>query len=376
MLFKDIVGQTALKSRLVQTVRESRVSHAWLFFGSEGSGTLPLSIAFARYILCTRRENEDACGTCPSCNKINKYIHPDLHFIFPVNKTGSVDKESVVSDDFIAVWRDFLLKQPYGRLTQWYDSIDLENRQGIINTEESKRLLVKMNLKPFESEYKVMIIWHPEKMNDHAANKLLKMLEEPPPMTIFLMAGENPDQLLSTIRSRCMQVKVPRIKDEDLYEVLQTRYGLTDDKATDLVRLVSGNYLRSMELISEEEDQEFNFTRFRDLMRLCFTKKIPEMIRISEDLSLLTREKQKSFLEYGLRAIRESLALHFNSPRMVYISEKERVFMPNFAPYVNGMNVVPISDEINRAIVDIERNGNGRIIFLDLVLKLSALIRK
>ncbi len=156
------------------------------------------------------------------------------------------------------------------------------------------------------------------------------------------MAGENPDQLLSTIRSRCMQVKVPRIADEDLHKTLLIRHGLTADKATDLVRLASGNYLRAMELLSEEEDQDYNFTRFRDLMRLCFTKNIPELIRISEDLSVLTREKQKSFLEYGLRAIRESLALHFNTPGIVYISEKERVFIPNFAPFINGMNVVPI----------------------------------
>ncbi|NTV84506.1 MAG: hypothetical protein HGA23_09445 [Bacteroidales bacterium] len=246
----------------------------------------------------------------------------------------------------------------------------------MINTEESKRLLMKMNLKPFESDHKVVIIWHPEKMNDHAANKLLKMLEEPPPRTIFLMAGENPDQLLSTIRSRCMQVKVPRIADEDLQNTLLIRHGLTADKVTDLVRLAAGNYLRAKELLSEEEDQEFNFTRFRDLMRLCFTKNIPELVRISEDMSLITREKQKSFLEYGLRAIRESLALHFNIPGIIYLSENERVFMSNFAPFVNGMNVVPVSDEINHAIADIERNGNSRIIFLDLALKLSGLIKK
>jgi DNA polymerase-3 subunit delta' len=376
MLFTDIVGQEPLKKRLIQTVKEARVSHAWLFFGPEGSGVLPLAIAFTRYLLCTSRGDRDACGNCPSCNKVSKYIHPDLHFIYPVNKTRSLDKDSVVSDDFIAIWRDFLLQQPYGRLTQWYDAIDLENRQGMINTEESKRLLMKMNLKPFESDYKVVIIWYPEKMNDHAANKLLKMLEEPPPMTIFLMAGENPDQLLSTIRSRCMQVKVPRIADEDLHKTLLIRHDLTTDKVTDLVRLAAGNYLRATELLSEEEDLDFNFTKFRDLMRLSFTKNIPELVRITEDLSLITREKQKSFLEYGLRAIRESLALHFNTPGIIYLSENERVFMSNFAPFVNGMNVVPVSDEINRAIADIERNGNSRIIFLDLALKLSGLIKK
>jgi len=376
MLFSDIVGQLPLKNRLVQTVKENRVSHAWLFFGQEGSGTLPLVVAFARYILCTSRRDNDACGTCPSCNKVNKYIHPDLHFTYPVNKTRSMDKETVVCDDFIAEWRSFLLKKPYGRLTQWYDAIDMENKQGIINTEESRRLSAKLNLKSFESEYKIVIIWQPEKMNDQAGSKLLKLLEEPPPMTIFMLAGENPDQLLSTIKSRCVQVKVPRINDSDLNDLLLSKHGVTADKAAEIVRLASGNYLKALELLSDEADLQYHFTRFRDLMRLCYSKNVPELIRISEELSLLTRENQKSFLEYGLRTIRESLALHFNTPAIVYISKDERDFMPNFAPFINGKNVMRIRDEFTNAITDIERNGNGRIVFLDMALKLSALIKK
>jgi DNA polymerase III subunit delta' len=376
MYFRDIVGQEPLKNRLIQTVKENRVSHAWLFFGPEGSGTLPLAIAFARYILCTLRGENDGCGICPSCIKVNKYIHPDLHFTYPVNKTKLIDKDSVISDDFIADWRSFLLRQPYGRLTQWYDSIDLENKQGIINTEESKRLAAKLNLKSFESEYKVAIIWQPEKLNDQAGNKLLKLLEEPPPMTVFILAGENPEALLSTIKSRCVQVKVPRIADGELKRVLMQKHGLAEGKAASLVRQASGNYLRAREFLDEEEESEVNFIRFRDLMRVCYINEIKELIRISEELSLLTREKQKSFLEYGLGAIRESLALHFDAPGIVYVSNSERDFMSKFAPFVTGENILQIRDELTAAIVDIERNGNGRIIFLDMVLKLSGLLKK
>jgi len=376
MFFRDIIGQGVLKNRLVQTVTENRVSHAWLFFGPEGAGVLPLALAFAGYILCTGRNETDACGSCASCNKVGKYIHPDLHFVFPVNKTRSLDKDSVTSDDFIAEWRNFLLKNPYSRLTQWYDFIDLENKQGVINTEESKRLASKLFLKSFESDYKVVIIWQPEKMNDQASNKLLKLLEEPPSLTIFLLVSENPDQLLATVRSRCFPVKVPRISDTDLSLALVNSQNIPKDKAENIVRLASGNYMKALELMSETEDIRYNFAKFRDLMRSCFKASIPELVKMAEELSMLTREKQKSFLEYGLRMIRESLALHFNEAGIVFISEEEKEFTPNFAPFINGRNVVPFTNELNQAIHDIERNANGRIVFLDLALKLAALIKR
>ena len=375
MLFSEITGQEYLKNKLVRTVQENRVSHAWLLFGPEGAGALPLALAFARYILCTQRGTADACGTCASCTKVNKYIHPDLHFSFPVNKTRSVDKETVASDDFITGWRNFLLNQPYGRLTQWYDHIDLENKQGIINTEESKRLAYKLNLKSFESDYKVAIIWQPEKMNDQAANKLLKLLEEPPSMTVFILVASDPEQLLSTVRSRCVHVKVPQIGDKELEQALVEKHGINKERAAGLVRLASGNYLRALELITEAEDFRFNFNKFRDLMRICFKRNIPGLVKISDELATLTRERQKTFLEYGLRTIRESLALHFEPADIVYITDEEQDFTPKFAPYVNGDNAVFLTRELNQAIQDIERNANGRIVFLDLVLKLASLIK-
>jgi DNA polymerase III subunit delta' len=377
MLFKEIVGQESLKNRLIQTVRENRVSHAWLFFGPEGSGVLPLTLALAQYILCTNRGENDACGVCHSCNMVNKYIHPDLHFTFPVNKTKEVDKDGpVTSDDFIADWRAFLLSQPYGRITQWYDAIDLENKQGIINTDESKRLAAKLNLKSFESDYKVAVIWQPEKMNDQASNKLLKLLEEPPPNTIFIMAGENPDQLLTTIKSRCVQVKVPRISDSAIYTALTGKHHAVPARAADIVRIVSGNYLRATEILSEEEEAGSNLAQFRNMMLLCHGKKIPEIIRFSDEMAGLTRERQKAFLEYGLRSIRENLALHFNTPEILYITSEEQNFVSKFARFITGENVEPIIHELSSAITDIERNGNGRMIFLDMMLKFAVLIKR
>jgi DNA polymerase III subunit delta' len=375
MYFREIIGQEHLKSRLVQVIEENRLSHAWLLFGAEGSGVLALAVALARYILCTNRGEKDSCGICAGCSKNSKYIHPDLHFVFPVNKTRSVDKDGVVSDDFMAEWRDFLLKNPYGRLTQWFDHIEIENKQGIINTEESKRLAGKLQLKPFEADYKVAIIWYPEKMNDQASNKLLKLLEEPPHNTVFLLASENPDQMLSTVKSRCIPVKVPRISKNDLTEALMTIHHLDQVTADNIGRLASGNYLKALDLISETEDISYNFNKFRELMRNCFSRNIPGIIRQSEELAVLTREKQKSFLEYGLRVLRESLALHFNKEDIVYISDEERDFTTKFAPYVTGSNIVSLVEELSKAIQDIERNVNSRIVLLDLALKISALIK-
>jgi DNA polymerase-3 subunit delta' len=292
-----------------------------------------------------------------------------------VNKTRNMERDVATSEDFIAFWRNFLLSNPYGRLTQWYDFIDLENKQGMISTEESRKLSAKLFLKSFESDFKVVIIWQPEKMNDQASNKLLKLIEEPPAMTIFMLVTENPEQLLGTVRSRCIPVKIPRISDPELSAALRNIHSISEEKIADLIRLSEGSYLKALELIADTDELGYNFIKFRDLMRGCFKGSIPEMLSITEELSALTREKQKSFLEYSLRTVRESVVLHFDTPQIVFITEEEREFTPNFAPFVNGKNVIPFSNELNKAIEDIERNGNGRIILLDLALKISGMLR-
>lgn len=374
MYFKDIIGHSTLKKRLIQTVKENRVGHAWLFFGPEGSGSLPMALAFAGYILCTNRLDGDACNSCISCNKTHKYIHPDQHFVFPVNKSKGKDKDNVTCDDYSAEWRNFMLNNPYGRLTQWYDFIELENKQGNISAEESRILSNKLFLKSFESDYKIAIIWQPEKMNDQASNKILKLLEEPPSLTIFILVSENPELLLPTIRSRCIPVKVPRISDEDMNAYVSSKNQLSSEQCLEITRLSEGNFLKMQEVIAEEGNN-YNFIKFRDLMRSCFKANVSEIIKHSEELASLTREKQKSFLEYCLRTIRESLAFHFNQNDLVFIAGEEKSFVPNFAPFITGKNVTTLTNEINRAISDIERNANGRIVMLDLALKIASLIR-
>jgi DNA polymerase-3 subunit delta' len=299
-----------------------------------------------------------------------------MHFVFPVNKTREVDTDSVTSDDFMTYWRKFLSVNPYGRLTQWFDYIELENKQGIISTEESKRLLAKLSLKSFESDYKVVIIWQPEKMNDQAGNKLLKLLEEPPPLTIFILVSENPEHLLATVRSRCIPVKVPRIADNEMLSGLIQRHQLSQERATEVARFADGNYLKALEFMTANEDAGTNFARFRELMRSCLKSSIPELIKQAEELSVLNRESQKSFLEYGLGIIRESMVVHFKHDDLVRIPENEMEFTHRFAPFINGRNVVLFESELNRAIRDIERNGNGKIIFMDLALQLSDLIER
>jgi len=376
MYFSEIVGQDLLKNKLIQTVDDNRLSHAWLMFGPEGAGTLPLSLAFASYILCNTRNGKDTCGVCPGCKKSHRLIHPDLHLVFPVNRTKAVDIDGPVSDDFLSDWREFISEKPYGRVTQWYDYIDLENRQGLINIEESKRLNNKLSLKSFESDYKVVIIWHPEKMNDQAGNKLLKLLEEPPELTIFILVSENPDLLLPTIRSRCIPVKVPRISDTDLQNRLIDHYHLDIESAREITGLSQGNYLKALEMITEADEYNFNFIKFRDLMRSCLISNILQLISHAEDLSALNREKQKSFLEYGLKTIRESLALHYQDAGVAYITHGEMEFTPKFAPFVTGNNIISLTEELNRAIRDIERNVNSRMVFLDLGLKVAGLINR
>ncbi|MBN2482201.1 MAG: DNA polymerase III subunit delta [Bacteroidales bacterium] len=355
-------------------MKNNRAGHAWLFFGPEGSGKLPLAIAFARYISCLNPKESDSCDTCTSCIKYKKFIHPDLHFSFPVNKTR--DKDTVISDGFIKEWRDFLTLKPYGGLAEWYESIGLENKQGIISTEESKRIAYKINLKAYESDYKTVIIWQADRMHDQAANKLLKLIEEPPPNTFFILVSEKPEQILPTIRSRCMNLKIPRIEDVVMRDILMLKHGLDELKAGEIARIASGNYQKALTLLQEPEEYHYCFTRFRELMRSCYRKKIPEIMKIADELASLNREKQKSFLNYSLGLVRESLIMHYDQPGLVYLSDEENEFTYNFAPFITGDNVVQFKEELTKAAFDIERNANGKFVFLDMALTISQLLKQ
>lgn len=376
MLFREVIGQTGIKKKLTAAVDADRIGHAWLFFGPEGSGKLPIALAFARYISCLDRNEQDSCGNCPNCRKNSKFIHPDLHFSFPVNRTKTISGDKIDCENFMTSWREFLHTQPYGGLIQWYDMIELDNVQGIINTDESKRIASIMAYKPYESDYKISIIWQAERMNAQAANRLLKLIEEPPPFTIFILISNNPDQILPTVRSRCIQVKVPHIEDADLKDAILQHHALDEKTAASIARVSGGNYFKAQKLIQEPDEHNYTFVMFRDLMRACYQSSMKEMATVAEELASQNREKQKSFLEYSLSMIRECLALHYRQEEIVYLPDKERDFAGKFAPFVTGHNVTGMQEELTKACIDIERNANGRIVFLDLALKISDLLKR
>ncbi len=368
MLFKDVIGQNKIKNKLIKTVNEDRVGHALLLTGPQGSGNLALAVAFAQYICCTDKKDGDSCGACPGCLKYQKLIHPDLHFAFPVNTVKNIEKP--VSDDFIDKWREIIPGNPYISLNNWYDIIGIENKQGLISKSESEAIIRKLSMKSFESDYKIMIIWHPEKMNKTAANKLLKLIEEPPDKTLFLLVTDAPDQIIPTIISRLQIIKIPKIADDDLKIAIKERSGLDEKKVKEIVNLANGNYLEAMESILTNEVYSDNLERFVQFMRLCYSKSIPEINKWIEDIINLGRERQKNFLEYSLRMIRNNFLFSLHQDKMVHLTEKENVFSQKFHPFINDSNVDNIAREINMAYNDIERNAYSRIVFLDLSLKL------
>jgi DNA polymerase-3 subunit delta' len=356
-------------------VRDNRISHAQLFSGPEGSGSLALALAYAQYISCEDKKEEDSCGLCSSCNKYMKYIHPDLHFVFPVNKTEDVTKNEPVSDDFIFKWREMLLENPYPTLFQWYERIGIENKQGIINTRESSEIMRKLNLKSFESDYKVMIIWLPEKMHMTAANKLLKIIEEPFGNTIFLLITESPEQIISTILSRTQILKIPGIEEGYLLEALKNQFQLPDEELHNAARLAEGSYNKAIEYLQRSEETELNFDRFVTIMRLAYTRNFTGIFDWVEQIAAAGREKQKNFLIYALRLVRENYLMNMGNRTLVRLSAKEQEFAEKFSAFIQHNNAPQISEEFNKACLHIEANAYDRIVFLDLALKLVKLIR-
>jgi DNA polymerase III subunit delta' len=374
MLFKEVIGQEEIKAKLINSVQTGRIAHAQLFFGPDGSGTLPLALAYAQYIACTNRNETDSCGVCPACRKFSKLAHPDLHFAFPVNTTKSVDKDPV-SDNFIKEWREFVLSNPYFLPGQWYDFMGLENKQGLISKNESEAILRKLSFKSFESDYKIMIIWLPEKMNPTAANMLLKLLEEPPEKTIFLLVSEEPNQLLITIASRAQPVKVPPLDAEPLRQKIAEQFSFSEAQLQQITRLANGSYIKVLEVINSSAENEYNLEQFAFIMRSCYGRKFPDINKWVEEMSGIGREKLKIFFNYSIRMIRENFIMNLKTHELNYMTEKEHEFSVRFHPYINGNNVISIYNEMNKACADIERNGYAKIILLDLSLKIIKIIR-
>lgn len=377
MLFSEIIGQENLKTRLKETVRNNRVAHAQLFFGSQGNGKLALAIAYAQFINCRDKEkleHGDSCGKCPSCIKYNKLIHPDLHFVFPV--AGSEATKKPVSSTFMKEWREFLIeKNYYVSLNDWYLKIAIERKQAAINVQESNQIIHTLSYTSYESEYKVMLIWMVEKLNYQAAPKLLKILEEPPDKTLFLLIAEQPEQIISTILSRLLPVKVPKIGDQVLIEACQKRFGLIENEAVQLALQANGSFTEALRLMGQSEVRKLNFERFRDWMRYCWLFDVKELLAFSDLAAKESRDSNKSFLKHGLSILRNCLMINYTKDALIKVTEEEKSFYEKFSPFINHLNINAFNDELNKAIYHIERNVHTGLVFFDLSLTVTKLLR-
>ncbi len=375
MNFSQIPGQEAVIDRLRCSVAENRVSHAMLLYGPEGAGKFAIALAFARYISCESRTAEDACGVCPSCVKYDKLIHPDLHFVFPVIKKKSGTEP--VSDTYISQWRSMVLKSPWFSLNNWTEAMEVANEQALIPVAEAAEIVRKLSLKSFESDFKIMIIWLPEKMNAETANKLLKIIEEPPARTLFILVSEEDDKLLPTITSRCQHIRIPSISAEALTGHLTNVTGMDPVKASEIAAIANGNMVKAMALARDDDNTGVLLDRFTRLMRTAYTRDIHSLVTWSEETAALGRERQKSFLSYSLRMIRENFVMNFGGKekKMVHLTRDEDSFSLKFHPFINESNINALNREFNLAYAHVESNGNTKMIFLDLALKTMRLIR-
>ena len=381
MRFADVIGQQALKEHLARSVDSGRISHAQLFTGISGAGTLPLAVAYAQYIHCRNRQGGDSCGVCPSCKQIEALAHPDLHFIFPVNKQGKKSGEVVISTarEFVDLWREMWDKSGgYFSPRDWFDAMNLgKTLKGVISAKESEEIIRRLGFKSFESEYKIMIIWLPETMNEEAANRILKILEEPMGKTLFILVSERSDLLLSTIISRTQEVAVPRLSIADLLPIAQQSQ--TDaTKAQNIARLAAGDLLELRRLLGEADDTiaRENFEAFCSLMRLSYNDKHLELMNWADEVAQLSRERQRGMLSDFSRLLREAFMLHAGLESVSYLWGEEADFCRKFAPFIGSQNIEPIIEQIESVVRQINQNGNPRIVFTHFALAVSKHIKR
>ena len=376
MLFNQIIGQEHIKNHLQTSAKNGRIPHAQLFVGKEGSGTLPVAIAYAQFILSHFSDNPAASEL-----KVTKLQHPDVHFAFPVTTNDSVKKHPV-SNLFLNEWRDFVNNQPYGGLFNWLQSIGVENKQGMIGVDEALEVVKKLQLKSYEGGFKVMIIWMAEKMNIAASNKLLKLIEEPPAKTIFLLITENEDQIITTIKSRCQALHFPVLSEQDIANELLLREKCSESDALKIATQAEGNYNKAVHLLHQDSNDLIFEQWFIAWIRTAFKAKgnaavIQELVVWSETIAKTGRETQKQFLDYCLQFFRQALLLNYKSPELVFLETQTPKFnLQNFAPFVHSENILAIEKELNDALYHIERNGNPKIILLDLSMKLTRFLHK
>ena len=367
MDWNEVIGQKEVQERLLQMVAEDRLPHALMLCGPTGVGKMALALAFACHLLDDGRTSSKAM--------LAKMEHPDLHFTFPTIKLDSMSTDhKPVSDDFAREWHELIMEGPYFTMDQWLSAMGGENQQAIITAGESDALVRKLSLKSSQGGYKVSVIWLPERMNIECANKLLKLIEEPPQQTVFIMVCEEPDKLLETIRSRVQRIDVKKIDQQSVEQALVARRGINEEAAHRIARLANGSWLKAMEELQEGTENEFFLDMFISLMRLAYLRKIKDLRKWSETMAGMGRERQKRWLTFFLRMIRENFMFNFGNSELTYMTQKEENFARNFARFVNEANVIPISELADRAIRDIGQNANGKIVFFDFALQMIVLL--
>lgn len=378
MLFKNVLGLEHIKNHLVTTAETGRMAHAQLFVGPEGSGVLPMALAYAQYLLCGNTGGENEGGNMACNTKCQSLTHPDLHFAFPVSNSDKV-KSHAVSDHFLDEWRQFVKEQPYGNLFDWYRLIGIEKKQGQIGVDEAQDVVKKLSLKSYEGGYKILIVWMAEKMNVSAANKLLKLIEEPPQKTVLLLLAEEEEQIINTIRSRCQILHFPPLAEQVVTDEL-IRQGVNQTEAFAIAQEANGNFNKALDLMNKDSEDLVFERWFVQWVRSAFKAKgnkgaIQELILWSDEVSKMGREVQKQFLNYCLSLMRQALLLNYGAKELVHTKIHVEGFDLNkFAPFVHENNILDIVKELETAIFHVERNGNPKLIFTDLSIKLTRLL--
>ncbi len=370
MYFKDIIGQQEAKTKLLGMFADNRIPHALMLTGPEGSGNLLAAFAFIQYVFCTQKQEKDSCGVCPSCIKTSKLGHPDLHLVFPIAKS----KEIKTSNDLLLEFRECFLENPYITIHDWFNNINAENKQPLIPTEEASSILKKLAYTSYEGGYKVMLIWQPETMNADSANKLLKILEEPPEQTLFVLVCNHPDKLLTTILSRVQQLVFLKLDTQDITSGLVNQFGCQESLAKQAAFMCDGNY-REAQLLLQQNDDEHGFLQlFRSFMMISLNFDAIKAVSWIDETARAGREKQKQFLQYGLEIFRDCLMYNFGSVDLVRLSGDEKTFVTKFSKFINHRNYEKITTEFNSSFYYIERNANPKILFMDLIMKTNELI--
>ena len=368
-----IVGQQEIQERLARQLRDNAVPHALLFCGPEGSGKLAVALRFAQALLCKNPNEGQPCGQCQGCKMAGDFVHPDLHFVFPVIKQKGQNGEAV-SDMYLKEWRETLRTSAYVDYQDWLERMLVQNQQAQISVAESDQILRKLSLTSQQGGYKVMIIWLPELMNVQAANKLLKILEEPPKQTVFILVSNSSDKLLTTILSRTQRVAFKPLSKEEVTEALMQQCGLQGADARRIAHQSAGNFTRAQQQIRVDADNGDFFERFVQLMRMCYQRDIKGIKNWSEDVSDWGRERQKDFLDYVLYLVRENFVYNFQIPELNFMSQKESDFSVRFARFINERNVVEIMEAVEEARRDVSQNVNPKMIFFDFGLRMIVLI--